>query len=202
MHWLEKMRQLNSARLEFESAQARFDAADQSEKPAHSLTLKTPFYMGKFTVTQEQYQQITGTNPSRVKGPTLPVDSVSWNEAKEFCSKLCNGSVSAQLPTQAEWEFACRAGTTTAYCTGDSDADLKRTAWYSANSLGSMHPVGQKEPNAFGLYDMHGNVWQWCEDWYGARGGSFSSPPGDCRAAYVRDGGIVAAGFRVLVTVN
>ena len=177
----------------------------ENERPAHVVTLTKPFYMGKFTVTQEQYQQVMGTNPSNFKGKDNPVEMVSWDDAQEFCKKVNAASAQAvRLPTEAEWEYACRAGTSTKYYSGDSEEDLKRVAWYYANSGNTTHPVGQKEPNRFGLYDMHGNVWQWCQDWYGEykadavadpqgsaqgayrvlRGGSWSDNPGYCRSAY------------------
>src|SRR5208337_4411958 len=129
---------------------------------------------------------------------------VSWDDAQEFCKKLGQATNQlVRLPTEAEWEYACRAGTSTKYYSGDSEEDLKRVAWYGANSGNTTHPVGQKEPNQFGLYDMHGNVWQWCQDWYeeykadavvdpqgtaqGAgrvlRGGSWDDLPGSCRSA-------------------
>ena len=128
-----------------------------------------PFYMGKFAVTQGHYQAVTGQNPSQFKGRDNPVETVSWNDAQAFCKKLTSKQIQAvRLPTEAEWEFACRAGTRTRYYSGDTEADLALVAWYSAkNSKGTTHPVGQKEANTFGLYDMHGNVWQWCQDWYG-----------------------------------
>jgi len=136
--------------------------------PAHEVTLTRLSYMAKFLTTQEQYQQVMGKNPSGSKGASLPLETVSWYDAQEFCKKVSKKTGQAvRLPTEAEWEFACRAGTTTAYYSGDTEADLGRAAWYPANSGGTTHPVGQKEPNAFGLYDMHGNVWEWCQDWYG-----------------------------------
>ena len=140
----------------------------EDERPAHVVTLTKPFYMGKYTVTQAQYQQVLGTNPSNFKGNNLPVENVSWDEAQEFCKKVNAASAQAvRLPTEAEWEYACRAGTSTKYYSGDTEEDLKRVAWYYANSNNTTHPAGQKEPNKFGLYDMHGNVWQGCQDWYG-----------------------------------
>ena len=158
---------INVAWRDYAAAKARYDSANKSEKPGHAVTLTQPFYMGKYDVTQAQYQQLIGTNPSNFKGKDNPVETVSWDEAQAFCKKLSALSHQAVcLPTEAEWEYSCRAGTTTTYYSGDSEADLGRVAWYSENSTGMTHPVGQKEPNAFGLYDMHGNVWQWCQDWY------------------------------------
>ena len=157
--------------------------------PQHRVTISA-FYMGKYEVTQKEYQEIMGTNPSNFKGENLPVEKVTWLDAVEYCNarsrregltpaytisgsgddrtatwnRSANGY---RLPTEAEWEYACRAGTTTAYNTGVSISD--NTGWYSANSGNTTHPVGQKPPNAWGLYDMHGNVAEWCWDvngWY------------------------------------
>ena len=150
------------------------DPKHTRERPPHEVTISQPFYLGKYAVTQRQYQQISGGNPSNLKDKdTLdnPVDSLDWNAAQTLCKKVSDQHrVAVRLPTEAEWEYACRAGTTTRYSSGDSEEDLKRVAWYVAFSDAKSHhphPVGQKEPNKFGLYDMHGNVWQWCQDWYG-----------------------------------
>ena len=159
---------LLKARAEYAEAKARYDAVDPEQKPGHTVTLTKPYYMGKYDVTQEQYQVVIGKNPSySFKGNDNPVENVSWYDAQMFCKKATAQSKQAvRLPTEAEWEYACRAGTSTTYYSGDTEKDLDRVAWYSANSNGTTHAVGQKEPNAFGLYDMHGNVWQWCQDWY------------------------------------
>ncbi len=135
-----------------------------SEKPQHEVTV-AGFYIGKYQITQEQWQQVMENNPSHFKGgKNLPVETVSWNDAKEFCKKLSRmAGREYRLPTEAEWEYACRAGTT-GYYAGDLD-DIE---WYDKNSRSKTHPVGQKQPNAYGLHDMHGNVWEWCRDWYGA----------------------------------
>ena len=137
------------------------------------VTVEIPgrrYAFGKYEVTQKEYESVMGENPSHFKGGNLPVECVSWDEAVEFCEKLTEqeraaGHISKEqkyrLPTEEEWEHACRAGTTTDYYTGDSEADLARAGWYYDNSGDKTHPVGQKEPNAFGLYDMHGNVWEW-----------------------------------------
>jgi formylglycine-generating enzyme required for sulfatase activity len=107
-----------------------------------------------------------GLNPSDEKGRELPVDTVSQNDAQEFCQKASSRTgQSVRLPTEAEWEYACRAGTRTAYCTGDTQAALDDTAWHIKNSGCTIHAVGQKIPNAWGLYDTHGNVAEWCADW-------------------------------------
>jgi len=137
------------------------------EKPAHEVTISRSFYVGRYPVTQEQWQAITGNNPSRFKGAKHPVDGVLWDDARDFCREVsARTGKPVRLPTEAEWEFACRAGSTTDYCFGDSQADLAEYAWYGSNSSGATHAVGEKRPNAWGLYDMHGNVWQWCRDWY------------------------------------
>ena len=148
------------------------------------------FWAGKYEVTQEQYEAVTGNNPSNFKGAKNPVETVSWNEAQAFCVSLSKKTGrSFALPTEKQWEFACLAGSTGDYCFGSDEGQLGEYAWYNANAGGQMHPVGQKKPNAFGLYDVHGNVWEWCEDAYDSssrvlRGGSWSSVPGDCRAAF------------------
>ncbi len=141
-----------------------------NEAPAHEVHL-SPFYMGIYPVTNEQYGQFLSDHSSikkprywrdqRFNQPYFPVVGVNWNDVQRFAQWA-----GLKLPTEAQWEYACRAGTTTRYYTGDSQADLNRAGWYRENSDGQPHPVGQKEPNAWGLYDMHGNVWEWCQDWY------------------------------------
>ncbi len=197
-----------------------------AEHPAHPVTMTQPFYMGKYDVTQEQYQAVIGTNPSHFKGQDNPVETVSWDDAQAFCNKVTEQTkAGVRLPTEAEWEYACRAGTTTEFYSGDLESDLDRVAWYVANSKGTTHPVGQKESNKFVLYDMHGNVWQWCQDWYGEdyyskapaenpqgadhsasrllRGGSWKFGPMICRSARrlrrAPDYRYDVIGFRVVV---
>ena len=141
------------------------DSGESNEKPIHSVRISKGFYMGQTEVTQAQYTAVMGTNPSNFKGDNLPVETVSWNDATEFCRKLSqkeNGRT-YMLPTEAQWEYACRAQSTTVFSFGNSESALGDYAWYSSNKT---HPVGQKRPNGFGLYDMHGNVWEWCSDFY------------------------------------
>jgi formylglycine-generating enzyme required for sulfatase activity len=133
---------------------------DDEEKPQHDVTVPG-FYIGKYPITQEQWKAVMGKNPSHFKGdPALPVECISWNDAKKYCEKLARmtGQV-YRLPSEAEWEYACRAGTT-----GDHAGEPNAIAWYWDNSDNKTHPVGQKSPNAFGLFDMHGNVMECCED--------------------------------------
>jgi formylglycine-generating enzyme required for sulfatase activity len=141
------------------------------EKPVHKVTITRPFYMGVYKVTQAQWKAVIGDNPSSFKGDDLPVEQVSWEDCQRFVAKLkekAGQGMICRLPTEAEWEYACRAGTKTEYCFGDDEGGLGEYAWYRANSEGKTRPVGQKKPNAWGLYDMHGNVWEWCEDGYSA----------------------------------
>jgi formylglycine-generating enzyme required for sulfatase activity len=130
-----------------------------------------------------------GSNPSRFQDDNLPVEKVSWNDCQKFIKNLnAKGEGMYRLPSEAEWEYCCRAGTTTAYACGDSESCLDAMAWYNANSGKKTYPVGQKQPNAWGLYDMHGNVREWCHDWYGDspiyRGGSWNDYANYCRSAF------------------
>lgn len=188
--------------------------APAAEKPATKVTFRAPFAMARHEVTQELYEAVMGGNPSKWKGPRNSVEMVNWDEAVDFCRKatallrerklLAPGDV-VRLPSEAEWEYACRAGTTTAYSFGDDAAALKDYAWFKANSKGEDPPVGRKKPNAWGLYDMHGYVWEWCADAWSKdhakaspegspraskdakervlRGGSYSDEASDCRSA-------------------
>jgi formylglycine-generating enzyme required for sulfatase activity len=138
-----------------------------SEEPVHKVTITKPFYLGKYLVTQEQWERVMGSNPSSFKGAKNPVESVNWDDCQNFIVKL-KEKVPGQtfrLPTEAEWEYACRAGSTTDYSFGDGESSLGEYAWYTNNSVNTTHAVGEKKPNAWGLYDMHGNVWECCADY-------------------------------------
>jgi len=165
LHWWHSDKALWLVKAEYKAAKAR--SADYMQ-PAHNVTISRPFYMGKYEVTQEQHQQVMGKSPSWFKGrPDLPVEMVSWEDARDFCSNAsAKTGLVLRLPSEAEWEFACRAGTVTDYHSGDDEPSLDRAGWcYHPNtSKLNTHPVGQKEANRFGLHDMHGNVWEWCED--------------------------------------
>jgi formylglycine-generating enzyme required for sulfatase activity len=163
-------------------------SAPEREKPVVKVTFAHPFAMAKYEVTQELYQAVVGKNPSRWRGPRNSVEMVSWDEANTFCTrvtallrqhKLIDTKDVIRLPSEAEWEYACRAGTRTAYSFGDRVADLGAHAWFNGNSKGEDPPVGKKKPNPWGLYDMHGYVWEWCADAWGPthRGASANGTP-------------------------
>jgi formylglycine-generating enzyme required for sulfatase activity len=213
---------------------------DWDAEARHEVEITHDFYLGKYTVTQEQYPKVMGTNPSsfsatgdlswKVKGfdtRRFPVENVSWEDATKFCERLTErhgeGKRTFRLPTEAEWEYACRAGSQTRYHFGGDEKELLGFAWFKDNGGGRPHEVGTRKPNAWGLFDMHGNMYQWCSDWYGPyeglgainpmrtekikdkgkrviRGGCYGNDPGFCRAAC--RGGLPpshhgVAGFRV-----
>ncbi len=154
------------------------ESGGSNEKPVHRVRITTPFYMGVTPVTQSQYKTVTGSNPSHFDGHNRPVERVSWEDAKEFCQRVSRRTErDIRLPTEAEWEYAARAGTETEFYFGDDEEKLGNYAWYNENSgVGrrfpgvirrATHPVGRKTPNVWGLHDMHGGIIEWCADWYG-----------------------------------
>jgi formylglycine-generating enzyme required for sulfatase activity len=199
--------------------------AYDDEKPRREERIGEGFYLSVSPITQAQFQAVMGRNPSHLRNvPDHPVENVTWHEAARFCSRLSwkeglqpyykmrgtkrvsiFGGDGFRLPTAVEWEYACRAGTQTRYCFGDDTGRLAEYAWYAANSGGTTRPVARKQPNAWGLYDMHGNVWEWCWDPCGedpsrlettdehppdleplyrtVRGGSWGNKAGDLRAS-------------------
>ena len=195
------------------------EADRSSNEQQHPVRISKGFWMGQTEVTQAQWDAVMKTtvrqqrdkgnssSPLRGEGPDYPMYYVSWIEARDFCERLSRlDGKDYRLPTEAEWEYACRAGSAGRYCFGDSDSGLDSYAWYSSNSGVSTHPVGEKNANTFGLYDMHGNVWEWCSDYYDSdyyskspasdppgpstgvsrvvRGGSWYDIPRNCRSAY------------------
>lgn len=184
-----------------------------NEKPPHMVELTQPFYLGVYPVTQAEYLAVAGTNPSRfTRNARLPVEQVSWDDAVVCAQKLSQLSgeqahgLASGLPSEAEWEYACGAGSTGKWCFGDQESQLVDYAWFDGNSGKRTHPVGEKKPNAWGLHDMHGNVWESCLDWYDVgyykvsptddppgpssgssrvlRGGSWNDDAANCRSAY------------------
>lgn len=210
------------------AGEAKTEAEAAMEKQ-HKVTITRPFYMGKFELTQAQYQKVMGDNPSTIKGDNLPVAGVTWQNAQDFCDKLSRQTgYEVQLPTEAQWEYACRAGTTTAYYSGNDIADLDKIAWFGANSDHKPHPGGEKLPNAWGLYDMLGNIREFVRDLYGTAAQADAVDPtgpaeGDPKNHVVRGGAytanaatalnlraavhrptesLVMTGFRIIVTVS
>jgi formylglycine-generating enzyme required for sulfatase activity len=196
------------------------------EGPQHEVTISKPFYMGMTEVTQAQYEAVMGTNPSAFRGPANPVEKVSWDDAAAFCRRLSSKTGKTfRLPTEAEWEYACRAGSKTRFSFGDSDNALGDYAWWQGNSGARPNPVGRKKPNAWGLYDMDGNVKEWCADWYSSysdkastdpqgpksgstcvmRGGAWCFKTANCRSAHRHNEGPESrynnVGFRCAMTL-
>lgn len=169
------------------------DDGQKDEMPAHQVRITKPFYIGVYEVTVAQWKAIMGSVPSYSrKEDASPVGDVSWDDAIEFCQKLSAlpeerkaGRV-YRLPTEAEWEYSCRAGTSTRYSFGEDEAKLGEYAWVQKNSDNQTHSVGQKKPNAWGLYDMHGNVWEWCSDWWGNYGSDAVTDPQGPSRGHVR----------------
>jgi formylglycine-generating enzyme required for sulfatase activity len=190
------------------------DGAD-NERPAHKVTFKYPFAMAKYEVTQELYHVVAGKNQAEFQGPRNGMDRVNWKDANDFCdkatkllrdAKLIGANERIRLPSEAEWEYCCRAGTKTAWSFGDDVGEIGKYAWWKENSKGEDPPVGKKLPNAWGLYDMHGYVWEWCLDPWQAdykdaptdgsaraksdskdrvlRGGGYATPSDKMRSAY------------------
>ena len=198
------------------------DKSGRPDETPHNTSVSA-FYFDKVPVTQELYEKVMGVNPSKRKDPKNPVERTQWTDAARFCNKCseldgltpcydlstwqCNFAADGyRLPTEAEWEYACRAGNNGKYCFGDSESELAQYAWLKPHSQGKPQPVGQKLPNHWGLLDVHGNVWQWCNDWYSEsyyaespaenpqgpatgkmrvlRGGAWDATPDKCRSAY------------------
>ena len=199
----------------------------------HEVTLTQGFWLGKYPVTQAQWEEVMGENPSDCKGDDLPVEYVSWDDCQEFLSKLnAQGEGEFRLPTESEWEYACRAGTATPFCFGNAitpeqvnyDGNSPYAGGAKGEYRGETTPVGHFPPNAWGLHDMHGNVFEWCQDWFGnyptgavtdpmnpesttsrvLRGGSWNSKAKYCRSAYRRyrtpDRATGITGVRILRT--
>jgi len=147
----------------FQMGSPSSEADRESHETQHEVTISKSFEIMIYPVTQALWQAVMGNNPSHFKGPDLPVENVNWDDAQEFIKKLNElaGMNSYRLPTEAEWEYTCRAGTNGAWY-----GELGDIAWYDRNSGNKTHPVGQKRPNAWGLYDMSGNVWEWVQDWF------------------------------------
>jgi sulfatase modifying factor 1 len=182
------------------------------EGPQHLVTLSKGYWLADAPCTQAEWQAVMETSPSSFKGPNLPVETVSWDDCQAFCARMRerNPGLQARLPSEAEWEYACRAETTSAFNDGSActkpegkDPALLKLGWFDKNSEEKTHQVRSLDPNQWGLYDMHGNVWEWCSDWFGDyvadaqvdpigadsgrgrvnRGGSWGSWAGNCRSA-------------------
>lgn len=205
------------------------------DDPLHKVTISKPFYMAKYEVTQEEWTALMGTNPSYFEGSNLPVEQVTWKDAQAFILALNQKEKvnKYRLPTEAEWEYACRAGTTSEFSFSNDTSVLDRYGWSddygwcAINSNDTTHPVGQRKPNAWGLYDMHGNVWEWTQDlWHSGyegapedgstweegnttmrvgRGGSWIDGPNICQSSFRgeldADTGVNVLGFRVVMDV-
>jgi formylglycine-generating enzyme required for sulfatase activity len=201
---------------------------EKDEKEGHWVKVE-PFLISRYEVTQREYRAVMGKNPSFFKGDSnLPIEQVSWADAQEFIKELnvSEGEEVYRLPTEAEWEYICLASSKNEYGFGEDGDQLAQYAWYEANSLGKTHPVGRLTPNRWGLYDVHGNVWEWVQDWHGdfpagavtaaegqpktqfriLRGGGYDSPDGNCRSHNRRsyspmNARVKSVGFRLARTV-
>jgi formylglycine-generating enzyme required for sulfatase activity len=152
---------------ETEMSDSPAGARRTNEAPLHDVTISRPFYISAYKVTQWQYEEIMGTNPSKFPGKDNPVDAVTWEDAVLFCEKAsARTHRHIYLPTEAQWEYAVRAGTRTRYSFGDDENKVGDYAWFRENSRGMTHPVGQKSPNPWGLFDVHGLLWEYCSDFY------------------------------------
>jgi len=206
-------------------ATPEMQAPYEVEKPVHRVTLTNNYYIGKYEVTQALWQAVMGSNPSYFKGDDLPVEQVSWNDCQDFISKL-NAMTGKRfrLPSEAEWEYAARGGKKSRGYQYSGSNTLGDVAWYEGNSGSKTHAVGTKQPNELGIYDMTGNVYEWCQDWYGSyssspqtnpigavsgsrrvrRGGGWCSSASYCRSSYryncAPDGRYVDIGFRLVLS--
>ncbi len=193
----------------FQMGAHEFEDGTSKEKPRHQVTISKPFYMSKYEVTQEQWQQVMGNNPSIHVGPTHPVDRISWNDSQAFIHRLNarEKTTAYTLPTEAQWEYAARAGSETSYCYCDDPQGKKliQYGWFVINSNNQSQPVGELKPNKWGIHDMHGNVQEWVQDYFDrkyyrkgpetdprgpengrkrvTRGGSWINPAYHCRSA-------------------
>jgi len=199
----------------------------EDEGPEHRVRLTTPFWIGKYEVTQSQWKSVMRTDPSRCLGAGNPVEQVSWEDCQVFLNKLNQRRARGAfgLPTEAQWEYACRAGAAAQFHFGNAAGALSDYGWWTGNAEGRAHPVGCRKPNPWSLYDMTGNLWEWCNDWYGSyaehrqvdprgasdgslrvkRGGCWHLASGSCRSAD-RDSGPPSRrtdqlGFRVVMAV-
>ena len=159
-------------------ATAEMEDPYDDEKPTHQVTLTNDYYIGKYEVTQALWKAVMGKKPSKFKGDNLPVENVSWDDCKEFISQLNRiTGKTFRLPTEAEWEYAARGGKKSRGYQYSGSNDISDVAWYDGNSGNKTHAVGSKQANELGIYDMSGNVWEWCQDWHGSYSSSSQTNP-------------------------